>query len=75
MAKISNKILEDKFSWKSGDLTFSDEISLPDNLKKVVSEAPETDQAIAKYLKRLLNSGIITTDEATFLIDSGALQN
>jgi hypothetical protein len=47
----------------------------PDNLKSIVANAPQGDQAIEVYLSRLVRAGKITTDDVTFLIDSGALQN
>ncbi|MHC4635839.1 MAG: hypothetical protein ACYSYU_11655 [Planctomycetota bacterium] len=51
------------------------ESDIPDNLKSVVSNAPKKDGAIGQYLKDLVADDIITIDEATFLIESGALQN
>ncbi len=47
----------------------------PDNLKSIITNAPKGDQAIREYLSGLVKTGKITTDDATFLIDSGALQN
>jgi hypothetical protein len=51
------------------------ESDIPDNLKSVISSAPKKDGAIGQYLKDLVADDTITIDEATFLIESGALQN
>lgn len=48
-------------------------LSIPDSLKPIVANAPQDDQAIEGYLSDLVRAGKITTDDATFLIDSGAL--
>jgi hypothetical protein len=74
MTEISEERKKDKFSWKSGDLVFSDEISLPGYLENVVSEAPKGDKAKAKYLKDLVAKKTITQDDVIFLIESGVLQ-
>lgn len=49
--------------------------NIPDNLKDVISNAPQGSRAIGQYLKDLVANDTITTDDVTFLIDSGALQN
>jgi len=65
----------DKFITASGEIE-STGLSIPNSLKSVVTNAPKGDQAsIENYLSNLVRTGKITTDEATFLIDSGALQN
>jgi len=46
----------------------------PDNLKFVADNPPLDDQAIAVLLSGLVKEGKITTDDATFLINSGALK-
>lgn len=49
---------------------------IPDKLQSVIDDAPPGgDKAIAQYLKNLVGNGTITTDDVTFLINSGALQN
>lgn len=56
---------------KSGDIIFD----IPDKLQSVIDDAPSGDKAIGQYLKDLVADDTITTDDVTFLIDSGALQN
>ena len=63
-----------RYVWENGDFTISNEINLPDDLKKIVSEAPSGDQAIGRYLIDLVSDGKITTDDMIFIIDSGILQ-
>lgn len=65
----------DRYSWTEGDFTVLDGISLPDDLKDVVSNAPKDDKAIGKYLKGLLSKGDITQDDIVFLLQSGALNS
>jgi hypothetical protein len=65
----------ERYDWNDGDFTISDDINLPSSLKSVVSNAPQGDQAIGIYLSDLVKVGKITTDDVTFLIDSGVLQN
>lgn len=48
---------------------------IPDKLQSVIDDAPGGDKAIGQYLKNLVANDTITTDDVTFLIDSGALQN
>lgn len=65
-----------KFTTMSPDeIEVSEGISIPKSLKPVVANAPKEERAIGQYLKDLVGSGKITTDDVTFLIDSGALQN
>jgi len=64
----------DKFITAPGEIE-STGLSIPNSLKSIVANAPQDDQAIDGYLSRLIKAGTITTDEATFLMDSGALQN
>jgi hypothetical protein len=64
-----------RYDWADEDFTISANVDLPDNLKSIVSDAPKGNQAIGAYLSRLVKTGKITTDDVTFLIESGALQN
>lgn len=48
---------------------------VPDNFQDVISNTPKNDKAIGQYLKDLVADGTITTDDVTFLIDSGVLKN
>lgn len=65
----------ERYNWNDDDFAVSDTIDLPTDLKRVVDNAPQGDQAKAKYLQRLIKDGSITADDVTFLIESGALQN
>lgn len=65
----------ERYDWNDGDFIISDDIDLPDNLKDIVDNAPKKDESIGQYLKDLVAAGTITTDDVTFLIESGALQN
>lgn len=62
----------DKFIAAPGSIEITG-LSIPNSLKPVVANAPKDDEVIKVYLARLVKAGKITTDEATFLIDSGAL--
>lgn len=60
-----------RYDWNEDDFEVSAQIDLPDNLQSIVDNAPEGDQAIAKYLKDLMSNETITADEVNFLLDSG----
>jgi hypothetical protein len=65
-----------RFTTMSPDeITVSPGLSIPNSLEPIVSNAPKEKEAIDQYLKDLVADGKITTDDVTFLIDSGALQN
>jgi hypothetical protein len=63
----------ERYNWGDKDFTVSETVSLPDDLKDVVSKAPQGDKAIGLYLRDLVVAGKITIDDVTFLIDSGVL--
>jgi hypothetical protein len=63
-----------KFTTRPGEIEGIG-LSIPNSLKSVVAKAPKTPEAINQYLKDLVANGTITADDATFLIDSEALQN
>lgn len=63
-----------KFTTMSPDeIKVSEKISIPKSLKPIVANAPKDNQGISVYLADLVKTGKITTDDVTFLIESGAL--
>lgn len=68
-------VIDRREKFIAGEGITKEGLSIPKRLKSVVANAP-TDQADTDaYLSGLVRAGQITTDDVTFLIDSGALQN
>jgi hypothetical protein len=64
---IERQRVSDKFTWKPDDLVFSDEVSMPDNIKNIADNIPQGDEAV-KHLDILVNKGEITQDEMDFIL-------
>ena len=50
-------------------------VSVPERLKPIVANAPKDNQDADQYLKDLVSRKVITVDDMTFLLESGALQS
>jgi hypothetical protein len=67
MAKRNSR--DDKFTWGEGDLTFLDEVWVPENLRSIIDGMPKDDEKAFAYLQGKVRDKTINLDEFRFILN------